>query len=122
MSVVSPMLNLLVLRSPDIDRAIVFYRELGLSPVKHSHGSGPEHCAMEHGEFVFELYPLSSKQTSTESSRVGFRVDGIDELVVCLAEIGATVISSPRDSEWGRRAVLKDLDGHSVELIQSIRS
>jgi len=29
---------------------------------------------------------------------------------------GANVVSAPSDSEWGRRAVLKDFDGHTVEL------
>jgi len=27
---------------------------------------------------------------------------------------GANVVSAPSDSEWGRRAVLKDFDGHTV--------
>lgn len=27
------------------------------------------------------------------------------------------IVSSPADSEWGRRAVVKDLDGHTVELL-----
>jgi hypothetical protein len=34
-----------------------------------------------------------------------------------LVAIGAELISPAADSEWGRRAVVKDLDGHVVELI-----
>ena len=30
---------------------------------------------------------------------------------------GAEVVTPPSDSEWGRRAVVKDLDGHIVELV-----
>jgi hypothetical protein len=31
---------------------------------------------------------------------------------------GTNTLTSPRDSPWGRRAVIRDLDGHSVELIE----
>ena len=27
------------------------------------------------------------------------------------------MVAAPNDSEWGRRAVVKDLDGHTVELV-----
>ena len=37
-----PSLNLLVIRSEDIDRAVVFYQAIGLSFRKHSHGPGDE--------------------------------------------------------------------------------
>jgi catechol 2,3-dioxygenase-like lactoylglutathione lyase family enzyme len=49
--------------------------------------------------------------------RIGFRVDSVDELVPLVSEAGAEVVSGPHDSEWGRRAVVRDLDGHVVELV-----
>ncbi len=112
-----PRLNLVVLRSTDIDRAAAFYREMGLLFTRHSHGSGPEHYSSEASGVVFELYPATPKLPSTTSTRVGFRVDSVDEVVPLLSSLGAEVISHPTDSEWGRRAVVKDLDGHVVELL-----
>src|SRR4051812_27334640 len=50
-------LNLLVIRSPDIDRSARFYELLGLSFTKHAHGTGPVHYAGELGSAVFEIYP-----------------------------------------------------------------
>ena len=115
----APALNLVVLRSPNIERAVAFYRELGLVFTKHAHGKGPEHYASEHSGFVFEIYPLTQTQTPTTSTRVGFRVSSVDELLPKLRNLGAEVVSPPQDSPWGRRAVVKDLDGHSVELVSS---
>src|SRR4051794_40785258 len=103
-----PHLNLVVLRSSDIERASSFYREMGLLFTRHSHGTGPEHYTSEVGGLVFEIYPLTAKSSPTIGTRIGFRVDSVDELVGLLSRIGAVVVTSPADSEWGRRAVVKD--------------
>jgi lactoylglutathione lyase len=112
-----PHLNLVVLRPPDIDRAAEFYSQMGLLFTRHSHGSGPEHYSSEVSGFVFEIYPLTSKSQPTVGTRIGFHVDSVDQIVPLLTQIGAVVVSSPADSEWGRRAVVEDLDGHVVELL-----
>ena len=114
----SPELNLIVLRSPDIDRAVRFYQAMGLKFDKHRHGKGPEHYACEES-MVFEIYPLGSGQPPTTSTRIGFSVDDVDSVSKLLKEAGGKVISAPADSEWGRRAVVKDLDGHVVELVET---
>ncbi|MCS7470337.1 VOC family protein [Stieleria sp. ICT_E10.1] len=111
-----PACNLLVIRSPDINRAVRFYETLGLSFTKHSHGNGPEHYASETAGFVFEIYPARSKATTTET-RIGFRVADVDNVIAALSEIDAKIRSEPTDSEWGRRAVVCDFDGHTVELV-----
>ncbi|MGV3661986.1 MAG: VOC family protein [Prosthecobacter sp.] len=112
-----PHLNLVVLRSPDIEHAAVFYRQMGLLFSRHAHGTGPEHYTSEVSGLVFEIYPLTPTCQPTTSTRIGFRVDSVDEVVGLLVEIGAQVLTPPADSEWGRRAVVKDLDGHVVELV-----
>jgi catechol 2,3-dioxygenase-like lactoylglutathione lyase family enzyme len=117
MSDQSPKLSLVVIRSPDIDKAASFYVALGLSLTKHRHGAGPEHFSSESSGLVFEIYPLLSEQPPTSAARVGFIVDSVDRLLPLLAEAGGSVISPPKDSPWGRRAVVRDLDGHSVELL-----
>jgi lactoylglutathione lyase len=114
-----PRLNLLMLRVADLERAANFYRLLGLEFIKHAHGLGPEHYACERPGFVFELYLASPKQPVSASTRLGFAIVGIDQLVTNLAAAGLTVLSAPRDSEWGRRALVVDPDGHRVELLES---
>lgn len=98
------------------DRAVRFYETLGLSFVKHAHGNGPEHYCSEDAGLVFEIYPLEAGRTPTRETRLGFAVPSVDAMARSLCEVGASLVSSPKDSPWGRRAVLTDFDGHRVEL------
>ncbi|MEX2213706.1 MAG: VOC family protein [Phycisphaeraceae bacterium] len=120
MDMPDPRLNLVVIRSPDIDRAVEFYRALGLEFKKHAHGTGPQHYACEWSAFVLELYPLPDGAVPTTGTRIGFAVNSVDETVAKLVAIGGTIISPPADSPWGRRAVVADFDGHRVELTSAI--
>ncbi len=112
-----PIVNLLVIRSADIHRAVEFYRTMGMLFTLHAHGTGPEHYASEIAGFVFELYPRRNEKDDTKATRIGFSVDDVDGIIKMLRELRATIVSEPADSEWGRRAVVKDFDGHTVELI-----
>ncbi|WP_162656412.1 VOC family protein [Tuwongella immobilis] len=112
-----PIANLLVLRSPDIHRAVPFYQALGLRFTLERHGSGPEHYASWSHGFVFELYPVGPGQGPTTNIRIGFHVDSVDTLVPSLCDLGASLVDGPKDSGWGRRAVMRDLDGNTVEII-----
>jgi catechol 2,3-dioxygenase-like lactoylglutathione lyase family enzyme len=112
-----PQLNLVVLRSANLERAAEFYRQMGLLFTRRAHGSGPEHYTSTVNGIVFEIYPMSGKSVATIGTRIGFKIDSVDAIVPLLEKIGAVVLTVPSDSEWGRRAVVKDLDGHIVELI-----
>jgi lactoylglutathione lyase len=115
-------LNLVTIRSPDIDRAVRFYEALGLRFSKHAHGTGPEHYCSEDAGVAFEIYPLGAGKTPTTDTRLGFAVSSVDEATAKLSMFGAQVISAPTESAWGRRAVLADFDGHRVELISATES
>ena len=115
-----PVLNLVVLRSPDLNRAVAFYSKLGLQFTKHRHGTGPEHFSAERAGTVFELYPQSADGPSTLGARIGFAVSSIDQTITALRDYPAAVVSPPKDSEWGRRAVITDPDGHRIELLQAL--
>lgn len=112
-----PIANLLVIRSDDIHRAVEFYRIMGMCFDLHAHGSGPEHYASEVAGFVFEIYPKKNEKDDTGHTRIGFRVDDVERVVEMLREVNATVVTEPTDTEWGRRAVVKDFDGHTIELV-----
>ena len=112
----SPRINLIVLRSADIDRLASFYKAMGLVFEKHRHGKGPEHYSSETNGFVFEIYPLAKREPTT-STRIGFSVDDVDSIVEMLTAEGGELVTAARDSEWGRRAVVKDPEGRTVELV-----
>lgn len=112
-----PVVNLLVIRSPNIDRAVTFYQRMGMLFERHAHGKGPEHYASENCGFVFEIYPQRNEENTTTNTRIGFSVEDVDSVVELLRNIDATIAVEPTDSEWGRRAVVKDFDGHTLELV-----
>lgn len=114
-----PFLNLTVIRSSDLDRAEAFYNVLGIFFERHRHGKGPVHlsAAASEADPVFEIYPLGKSHSATTSVRIGFSIDCVDPYLDKLVEKGGEVVSGPKDSEWGRRAVVKDPDGHTVELV-----
>jgi hypothetical protein len=109
-------INLITIRSSDIERAIRFYETLGLHFRKHAHGGGPEHYCSEDAGLVFEIYPLTRGTQPTVDTRLGFSVNSLDDAVLRLTAAGARVLAPPADSPWGRRAVLADFDGHRIEL------
>lgn len=116
-----PRLNLLVLRVADLDRAVAFYRLLGLRFEKHAHGSGPIHFAAELERFVFELYQATAEQPVSSSTRIGFEVADVVETVATLGAVpGARILSVPTASPWGLRAVVADPDGHRIELVEAV--
>jgi predicted enzyme related to lactoylglutathione lyase len=111
-----PALNLVVIRSTDIERAQRFYFAMGLLFSRESHGGGPTHYVAMVCGLAFEIYPLAAGQPPTTGTRLGFQVDAVDTLIDGLVEAGGTVVVAPRDVPGGRRAVLTDPDGHRVEL------
>jgi predicted enzyme related to lactoylglutathione lyase len=72
--------------------------------------------ASETTEQVFEIYPLKDDALPTSSTRIGFSVASVDDTYAALIAVGGQSVSSPKDSPWGRRAVVSDPDGHRVEL------
>ena len=114
----TPALNLVVLRSADLERAATFYECLGLQFTRHRHGGGPEHLSAELGGSVFELYPLSPNGASTLGTRIGFSLPSLESVITTLSADPSSIISPPQDSPWGRRAIVADPDGHRIELVQ----
>ena len=111
-----PALNLVVIRSKDIERAHRFYSAMGLLIQRDSHGEGPTHYVSVVCGLVFEIYPLSGGQAPTTGTRLGFQVDSVDDVVPMLIQAGGSLVSTARDVAGGRHAVVADLDGHRVEL------
>jgi lactoylglutathione lyase len=111
-------LNLVVIRSTNLEKSGKFYQMLGLSFVKHRHSNGLEHLSCQAGQIVFEIYPQTAKAEVTTGTRLGFKVINLASLIVKLQQENVPVIAKPTESEWGQRAVVVDPDGHRVELVQ----
>ena len=115
----SPRLALLVLKTVDILRLREFYGRLGIGFSEERHGTGPLHFAGQLGELTLEVYPLGEGATAERSTRLGFRLPDLDSTLQALGDAGVTIRTPPTSMPWGRRAVVLDPDGRSVELIES---
>ena len=116
----SPALRLLVIKTRQLERVRDFYALIGIEFAAEKHGSGPEHYAGRLGDAVLELYPLGDDQSPVDTTlRLGIAVPDLNGVVDSLAATGARIVRQPAESEWGRRAVVVDLDGRSVELYEA---
>ncbi len=113
-----PELKLIVLKTTQPDALRGFYTQLGFQFVEEQHGKGPVHFSAALGDGVLEIYPLPDDAEADSTTRLGFAVEGIEAIVERLAGT-ADVISKPKATEWGTRAVVRDPDGRSVELYGS---
>src|SRR5579883_2095912 len=111
-------LNLIVIRVADIERSARLFGTLGLHFKNEQHGKGPKHFSATIDGITLELYPLQSKQQATNHARLGFLVDrgGLESVIAAWTLQGGTRVLPPNSSPWGLRAVLRDFDGHTVEL------
>lgn len=103
-------LNLIVIRVEDLIRSKKFYEILGINFSYEQHGSGEKHLSAVLSGIVFEIYP-SSNNIDTSLLRLGFQVSSVDKVIEELQAIETVIVSPPKDSEWGRRAVILDPDG-----------
>lgn len=111
-------LTLLVLKSRQVDRVRTFYQALGIVFTEEQHGTGPRHYAGRVGEVLVEIYPLPNDGSTDASTRLGFTVGNLAEVVRALEGIGTQVVKQPTQTTWGLQAVVKDPDGRSVEVTQ----
>lgn len=113
-----PRLCLVVIRSRDLATSRRFYEAIGLTFREEQHGNGPRHLTCILGDTVFEIYPVSSDEDSTTSARLGFRIRDIELALSAVVDRSGTIVSQPKASPWGKRAVVRDPDGHVVELVE----
>jgi lactoylglutathione lyase len=116
----SPALSLMVLRTAKMESALGFYQALGFEFVEEKHGSGPVHYSAQIGSIVMEIFPGEPAEPlnrkAAGATMLGFVVASVDEAVAAAQKLGAQVVTAPTDSPWGRRAVVVDPDGRSIEL------
>jgi len=107
-----------VIRVADLEQSVRFYQFLGLPLVKEHHGGGLEHYSADLQGTILELYPRRSESEQTSRVRLGFSVDSLDEALSSIQKSGGHIISGAKDSPWGRRALIEDVDGHRIELVE----
>ncbi len=113
----NPYMNLTVIRSADLEKSATFYRALGLDLKRESHGTGPVHYSHESDGHTFEIYPAGTQTSTAKAIRIGFSVSDLESTLEKIVVVGGEIRSIPKETPWGRRAIVLDPDGHVVEIV-----
>ena len=115
--------NLVVLRTENLRGMVDFYSSLGLSFTEEQHGAGPIHYSAQLGDAVLEIYPGTNGSAPDRkaggSTMLGLGTDALDSLLKTLSAAGTTIVTPPKVSPWGLRAVVLDPDGRAIELTEA---
>ena len=118
----APALKLIVLKTLQLDCLLAFYSTLGIRFVEERHGTGPLHYSAIVGGTVIEIYPATASNSVDSDVRLGFDVANVMGTIEAMRMAGSQIISEPKKSQWGLRAVVRDPDGRAVELYQQERA
>jgi len=115
-------LTLLVLKSRQVDRVRTFYEALGIAFTEEQHGSGPRHPAGRVGDVVMEVYPLPDDGRADISTRPGFMVDNLAEVVQACQGIGTPVVREPTQPAYPLPCSLALSRGHGRKTARRLFS
>lgn len=106
-------MNQVTVSVTDVARAIVFYRQLGLTQIVDAPHYARFVCP--DGEASFSIHGVEAFQPS--GTWVYFECDALDEKVAALQSAGMAFESDPTDQPWlWREAHLLDPDGNRIIL------
>lgn len=109
-------LNQVTVATRDVERAIAFYRALGLRLIVHSPHYARFVCPEGRSTFSVHL----SDGPVASSTVVYFECDDLDERVAALKRDGLVFDADPADQSWlWREARLRDPDGNPVCLFHA---
>ena len=106
--------NLIILRTPDIERLRDFYaRLLQVTFTRHT-DHGPEHYAAPLKGLTIEIYPTKRRLEQLDGQ--GFSVLNLETI---LARVDKTALhQAPFETPVGRSAMIKDPDGRLIYLTE----
>lgn len=119
-----PKLELLVLRTNDLQRAKEFYSCLGFKFIEEKHGSGPTHYSTQIHNTVMEIYPGTEAEPLSPRNAgavmLGLTVESLNQVIEKLAEIGISPERPIRETELGKTTTILDVDGRFIQLTEPI--
>ncbi len=108
-------LNQITIPSIDLEKAVVFYKKLGLQLIVDAL---PKYVRFEcpDGESTLSIHKVEELPKGNGIT-IYFEVNNLDTLVKQLKEKGIIFTSEPEDKSWlWREAHLQDLDGNAIIL------
>ncbi len=118
----APEIGAIVLWSPRAAEVVAFYRAIGVPLEDERHEEGPAHWACSLGPVHFAVFEAAEGaargRAEGGATMIGLSVTSLEEAVAAAVGMDARVLVLPEEVPWGRRAVVADPDGRSVELNQ----
>jgi lactoylglutathione lyase len=102
-------LNLIVLKSGDIDKTRKFYEMLGCQFIEERHGDGPRHYSSAINDVVLEIY---QGKVANEGITIGFCVSDLSYIKNSLFAVGGSVITEPSPDK--PYLIIRDIDGRTI--------
>ncbi|MFY9588053.1 MAG: VOC family protein [Actinomycetota bacterium] len=132
-----PRIHVITLLVGDVERALAFYRALGLEsegvigtefPGDETAAGGAAAMFTLKGGLILSLYPDLAKDAgipapppSSGAFSIGHLVpnrEDVDTILATAEAAGATLLAPPRERPWGiYSGYFRDLDGHLWEII-----
>ena len=109
-------MNLLVIRTTDLERSRSFYSTLGFAFNSERHGAGPLHYSCVLDDLVVEIYLTKHKPTG--GCRLGLRIPAPKvavERLLSSGHISERPVSVAREL-GGEVLMVRDPDGNELEL------
>lgn len=108
------------LNTANLAALVEFYSFLGFPLKKASVSHGSELYRAQQGNIELCLFGLvEKKNTASPVLQLGFHVSALKDLFPWIKCVdGVTVILEPTELPGGLKAIVKDPDGNSVELIE----
>lgn len=111
-------LSNLVFYARVVARTVAFYQALGVEMHPRSQG---RYVGEVGGVRIAVAEAVSGEpaapQVAPGSVMVGFEVADTDAAVLAVHPIGGAVVRGPEQLSWGRRVLLTDPDGRTVEVV-----
>ncbi|XGC79732.1 VOC family protein [Bdellovibrio bacteriovorus] len=116
----SLLITSITITTPQLEPMLGFYRLIGFQFTASKVDKGTEVFRATHNGVEFSLYstnnPLRSKIPSLQ---LGFKITDLIRTVEELTKIpGAMCILDPTEMPDGKKAIVLDPDGHSIELTE----
>ena len=115
----SSSLQLLVLKSRDLERSRKFYSACGLELRTEKHGKGPRHYSSEVNGTVLELYPCPTNDAGSRV-RLGLTVPCVSVVLDALAQEKLTRSPARIERAGCSFWIVEDPDGNVLELSEPI--
>ena len=116
----SMVLSSLIINTSDLKKMVEFYRTLGIPLEVKSVSICTEVYRGHLADLEFALYGVAELNHRIQPAfQLCFQVDNLEEVIRRIQQLHySMVLLDPTEMPDGRRAIVLDPDGHSIELLE----